>query len=110
MARPSMSEYEVKAYKRLTSPPQDSRSLVPQKVRDTTSRVGRSVRERVSTMPGNEVVAEGYAKAAQGLMDFMTGNGIHSVTLEGSMKRHPKNGARRQGTRRLPPTGPPPMR
>lgn len=87
-----MSEYEVKAYKRLTSPPQDSRSLVPQKVRDTTSRVGRSVRERASTMPGNKVVAEGYAKAAQGLMDFTTGHGIHSVTLEGSMKRHQKMG------------------
>ncbi len=83
-----MSEYEVKAYKRLTSPPQDSRSLVPQNVRDTASRVGRSVRERALKMPGNEVVAEGYAKAAQGLMDFTTGNGIHSVTLEGSMKRH----------------------
>ena len=89
---PSMSEYEVKAYKRLTSPPQDSRSLVPQKVRDTASRVGRSVKERASTMPGNEAVAEGYAKAAQGLMDFTTGNGIHSVTLEGSMKRHQKMG------------------
>lgn len=87
-----MSEYEVKAYKRLTSPPQDSRSLVPQKVRDTGSRVGLSVRERASTMPGNEVVAEGYAKAAQGLMDFTTGNGIQSVTLAGSMKRHQKMG------------------
>ena len=92
MARPSMSDYEVKAYKRLTSPPQDSRSLVPQKVRDTASRVGRSVRERASTMPGNEVVAEGYAKAAKGLMDFTMGNGIHSVTLEGSIKRHQKMG------------------
>jgi EcsC protein family len=91
-ARPSMSGYEVRAYKRLTSPPQNSPSLVPQKVRGTASRVGRSVKERASTMPGNEVVAEGYAKAAQGLMDFTMGNGIHSVTLEGSMKRHQKMG------------------
>jgi hypothetical protein len=87
-----MSEYEAKAYKRLTSPPQDSRSLVPQNVRDTASRVGRSVRERASTMPGNEVVAEGYARATQGLMDFTTGNGIRSVSLAGSMKRHQKMG------------------
>jgi hypothetical protein len=87
-----MSEYEVKAYKRLTSPPQDSRSLVPQNVRETASRVGGFVRERASTIPGNEVVAEGYAKAAQGLMVFSTGHGIHSVSLEGSMKRHQKMG------------------
>ena len=87
-----MSKYEVKAYQRLTSPPQDSRSLVPQKARDTASRVGRSVRERASAMPGNEVVAEGYAKAAQGLMDFTMGNGIRSVTLAGSIKRHQKLG------------------
>jgi hypothetical protein len=92
VARPSMSEYEVKAYERLISPPQDSRSLVPQNVRDTASRVGRSVRERTSTMPGNEVVAEAYAKAAQGLMTFTTGHGIHSVTLEGAMKRHQEMG------------------
>ena len=44
-----MSEYEVKAYKQLTSPPQDSRSLVPQKVHDTASVSGRSVRKRAST-------------------------------------------------------------
>lgn len=87
VARPSMSAYEARAYKRLTSPPRDTRSLVPENVRDAASRAGRSVRKRVSTMPGNEAVAEAYAKAAQGLMDFTTRNGIHSVTLEGSIKR-----------------------
>jgi hypothetical protein len=87
-----MSDYEVKAYKRLTTPPEDSRSLVPQPIRDSTSRAGRFFTERASTIPGNEVVAEAYARAAQGLMDFTTRNGIHSVTLEGSMKRHRKMG------------------
>jgi hypothetical protein len=88
-----MSDYEHKAYERLTAPPQDSRSLMPRWARDTASRVGRSVRTGASKIPGKEAIADAaYAKAAKGLMDFTTGNGIHSVSLEGSIRRHQKKG------------------
>lgn len=92
MVSSPMSEYERKAYERLTAPPQDSRSLLPQWARDTGSRVARSIQTGASKVPGNEVIAEAYAKAAKGLMDFTTGNGIHSVSLDGSIRRHQKKG------------------
>ena len=88
MAHPAMSEYEARAYERLISPPQDSPSLVPRAVRDTASHVGRAVRKQAATIPGYDIVEESYSRAAQGLMGFTTSNGIRSVTLEDSMKRH----------------------
>lgn len=92
MATSMMSEYERSAYQRLTAPPSDSRSLVPRQVRDAATRIGRSVRAGASRVPGNEVVASAYAKAARGLTDFTTGNGIHSVSLDGSIRRHRAKG------------------
>jgi hypothetical protein len=87
-----MSDYERKAYERLTAPPEDSRSLMPRWARDTASQVGRSVRTGVARIPGNDVVATAYAKAAQGLTDLTTGNGIRSVSLDASVRRHQKKG------------------
>ena len=98
MASSPMSDYEQRAYEHLTAPPQDSRSLMPRWARDTASRVGRSVRTGASKIPGNEAIADAYAKAAKGLMDFTTGNGIHSVSLEGSIKRHQKKGHEVEGS------------
>ncbi len=92
MAGSQMSDYERNAHQSLTAPPQDSRSLVPRGARETASRVGRSIRTGASKIPGNEAVADAYARAAKGLVDFTTGNGIHSVSLEGSIKRHQKKG------------------
>lgn len=87
-----MSDYEQKAYKRLTATPQDSRSLMPGWARDTASRVTRSVRKGASKIPQKEAIAAAYATAAKALMDFTIGNGIHSVSLEASIKRHQKRG------------------
>jgi hypothetical protein len=92
MASPPMSDYERKAYERLTAPPQDSRSPMPRWARDTASRIGRSVRAGASKIPGNEAVGGAYAAAAKGLLEFTTGNGVHSVSLEGSIRRHQKKG------------------
>jgi len=44
------------------------------------------------------VIAAAYAKAAKGLMDFTVGHGIHSVSLEGSIKRHQKKGHEVEGS------------
>lgn len=87
-----MSDYERKAYEQLTAPPRDSRSLMPRWARDTASRTGRSIRAAASRIPGNEAVADAYAKAAKGLLRFTSSNGIHSVNLEGSIKRHQAKG------------------
>lgn len=87
-----MSDYERRAYDRLTEPSRDSRSLVPRRMRSVAVRAGQSVRDAVAKIPGNEAVAEAYAKAAKGLMDVTTGHGIHSVNLNGSIKRHQKHG------------------
>lgn len=92
MAGSSMSDYERTAYQKLIAPPSDSRSLVPRQVRDAATRIGRSVRSGASRVPGNEVVAAAYAKAARGLIDFTTGNGIHSVSLDESIRRHQAKG------------------
>jgi hypothetical protein len=87
-----MSDYEERAYERLNAPPQDSHTLLPQWARDTASRAGRSIRRGASRIPGNEAIADAYSKAAKGLMDFTTGSGISSVSLEGSIKRHQRAG------------------
>lgn len=92
MADPQMSDYELRAFQHLTAPPEDSRSIVPRQARELASRIGRAVQMGASKVPGNEAVAEAYARAAKGLMDFTTGNGLHSVTLAASMKRHQKEG------------------
>ena len=92
MTSPSMSDYERKAYGRLTASPQDSRFLMPRWARDTVSRVERSVRTGASKIPGKEAIADAYTKAAKGLMEFTTGHGIHSVSLEGSIRRHRRKG------------------
>ncbi|WP_246247628.1 EcsC family protein [Cellulomonas septica] len=89
----AMSDYERSAYQSLTAPPPDSRSLMPGWARDTASRVGRSVRTGAAKVPGSTVVADAYAKAAKGLTDFTTGNGIHSVSMERSIARYQKKGA-----------------
>lgn len=88
----SMSAYERAAYDRLTAPAQDTNSLMPQWARDTASRVTRSLQAGAKKLPGNEAIADAYAKAAKGLMDFTTGNGMHSVSLDGSIARHQKRG------------------
>ena len=54
--------------------------------------VARVVQTGASKIPGKEFVAEAYASAAKGLMDFTTGNGIRSVSLEGSIQRHQSKG------------------
>ena len=87
-----MSGYEQRAYAALTSAPDDSRSLVPQWAREKAAQIGASVRSGVSKIPGNEAVAEAYARAAAGLMDFTSGNGVKSVSLKGSIKRHQQAG------------------
>jgi len=87
-----MSDYERKAYHALTAAPEDSRSIVPRWARDSGAQIGESVRSGLSKMPGNEVIAEAYATAAKGLIDFTSGNGIQSVSLSRSMKRHQKAG------------------
>lgn len=92
MVRSEMSPYERAAYERLTTPPPASRALVPGWARDTATRAGRSVRTGASRIPGNDVVADAYGKAAKGLMDFTTGNGLHSANLEESVRRHQKKG------------------
>lgn len=92
MASLPMSDYEQKAYTRLTAPPQDSRSVMPGWARDTAARVTRSVRKGAAKIPQKEAIAAAYATAAKALMDFTIGNGIHSVSLEASIKRHQKRG------------------
>lgn len=92
MTSSAMSEYERRAYKALTASPTDSRSLVPQWAREKAAQIGASVRSGVSKIPGNEAVADAYAKAATGLMDFTSGNGVKSVSLQGSIKRHRQAG------------------
>lgn len=87
-----MSTYEAKAYKRLTAPPKDSPTLIPESLREVASRAGRSVRERAAKVPGSSEVAAAYTKAAQGLSDFTTGSGMHSASMTGSIKRHQKEG------------------
>lgn len=88
----AMSAYERTAYDRLTAPAQEVHSLVPQWARDTASRVNRSVQAGAKKLPGNEAIADAYAKAAKGLMDFTTGSGMHSVSLHASIARHQKRG------------------
>ncbi len=92
MTGTAMSGYERTAYQSLTAPPSDSRSLMPEWARETASRVGRSVRSGASKVPGNAVVADAYARAANGLTDFLTGNGIHSVNIDRSVARYRKKG------------------
>lgn len=88
----SMSAYERAAFDRLTAPAEDSRSIVPKWARNGASYVSRSVQSGASKIPGNEAVADAYAKAAKGLMDFTTGNGLHSVNLAQSIERHQRRG------------------
>lgn len=92
MATMPMSDYETNAYQRLIAPAPDSRSLLPRWARDTATRVGRSVRQGAEKVPGKEAIADAYAKAAKGLTDFTTGNGLHSVSIEGSIRRCQKMG------------------
>lgn len=77
-----MSDYERKAYAALTASPGDSRSLAPQWAREKAAQVSASVRAGVSKIPGNEAIAEAYTKAATGLIDFTSGNGVKSVSLD----------------------------
>lgn len=92
MTSKAMSEYEKRAYAKLTASPDDSRSLVPLWAREKAAQLGASVRSGVSKIPGNEAVAAAYTKAATGLMDFTSGNGVKSVSLKGSIKRHQQAG------------------
>lgn len=87
-----MSKYEQKAYAALTTPPKDSFSLIPKWVRDKGSIVSNKVQDGIERVPGHESVELVYAKASKALMDFTTGNGLHSASLEGSIKRHQKKG------------------
>lgn len=87
-----MSNYEQRAYALLSAPPDGSRSLVPQWAREKAAQIGASVRSGVSKIPGNEAVADAYAKAATGLMDFTSGNGVKSVSLKASIRRHQRAG------------------
>ncbi|MBT8797459.1 EcsC family protein [Microbacterium flavum] len=87
-----MSEYEQKAYSALTASPGDSHSLIPQWARERAANISASVRAGASRIPGNETVAEAYARAAASLIDFTSGNGVKSVSLKASVKRHQKAG------------------
>lgn len=92
MSTDAMSAYEVRALEALTATPQDSRSLVPEWVRDKASQVDASVRSAIAKVPGNEAVAEAYARAAKGLIDVTSGNGMKSVSLKASIKRQQQAG------------------
>jgi hypothetical protein len=92
MADLPMSEYENRAYERLTAPPQESRTLVPRWARDTASQVERTVRNGASKVPGTRAIGDAYATAARSMMDFTTSNGLHSVSLTTSIKSHQKMG------------------
>ncbi|NHT17953.1 EcsC family protein [Cellulomonas sp. IC4_254] len=87
-----MSDYERRAYKRLTEPPVGARSFVPEPVREAAAKVGKSVRRGAQQVPGHLAVEEAYAKAAKGLIDVTAGSGVHSVSLRGAIQRHQKNG------------------
>lgn len=92
MAVPQMSPYEQKAYKALMAVPNDSFSLIPKWVRDRGSTVSSRVLSAAGKIPGHEVVELAYAKAAKSLLDFTTGHGLHSATIDGSIKRHQRRG------------------
>lgn len=92
MSSLNMSDYEQRAYARLTLAPRDSFSLMPRWARDQVSRASKKIQTVSARLPGKEVIEVAYTKAAKALLDFTTGHGLHSVSLGGSIRRLQKKG------------------
>lgn len=91
MSTTEMSQYERRAYERLTERPSSGFRLLPDGARQWAGRRTEQAKDLARKLPGTDAVESGYGKALQGVNKATTGLGLQSVSVEAAVRKYQKS-------------------